>query len=75
MTRQFVRSFVSILGVLRQIFDVLYDDDVITEETFKRWEICKDPAEQEGKGVALNSVRSFFTWLRESEYGEEIEDE
>lgn len=62
-------------GVLRQIFDILYDDDVITEETFKLWENSKDPAEQEGKGVALMSVRGFFTWLREAESGEDLEDE
>lgn len=64
------------LGVLRQIFDILYDDDVITEETFKAWESSDDPAELEGKGVALNCVRGFFTWLREAEEsGEEVEDE
>ena len=58
-------------GVLRQIFDILYDDDVISEETFKNWEQCKDPNEIEGKGVALLSVRGFFTWLRETESGED----
>lgn len=48
-------------------FDVLYDEDVIKEEGFYRWETSKDPAEQQGKGVALKSVTAFFTWLREAE--------
>ncbi|KAG8180922.1 hypothetical protein JTE90_020148 [Oedothorax gibbosus] len=61
-------------GLLRQIFDILYDDDVITEETFKVWESSTDPNESEGKGVAVHSVKSFFFWLRESESGEEPEE-
>ncbi|KFM57183.1 Eukaryotic translation initiation factor 4 gamma 3, partial [Stegodyphus mimosarum] len=62
-------------GILRQIFDILYDDDVITEETFKLWEQSSDPNELEGKGVAVQSVKSFFTWLREAESGESVDDE
>lgn len=62
-------------GVLRQIFDILYDDDVISEETFKNWEQSKDPDELEGKSVAFLSVRGFFTWLREVESGEDANDE
>lgn len=53
-------------------FDCLYDEDVISEDAFYKWEASKDPAEQEGKGVALKSVTAFFTWLREAE--EESED-
>lgn len=53
-------------------FDCLYDEDVISEDAFYRWETSKDPAEQQGKGVALKSVTAFFTWLREAE--EESED-
>ena len=54
-------------GFLRIIFDVLYDEDVISEETFYAWQNSKDPAEQNGKGVALKSVTSFFAWLGEAE--------
>ncbi|XP_055935890.1 eukaryotic translation initiation factor 4 gamma 3-like isoform X2 [Argiope bruennichi] len=54
-------------GLLHQIFDVLYDDDVISDESFKEWEQSDDPNEAEGKGVAVHSVKSFFTWLREPE--------
>lgn len=53
--------------LLRVFFDTLYDEDVIKEEAFYKWESSKDPAEQLGKGVALKSVTAFFTWLREAE--------
>lgn len=58
--------------LLRMFFDCLYDEDVISEDAFCQWEVSKDPAEQQGKGVALKSVTAFFTWLREAE--EESED-
>uniref|UniRef100_A0A673JLF5 Eukaryotic translation initiation factor 4 gamma 3-like n=1 Tax=Sinocyclocheilus rhinocerous TaxID=307959 RepID=A0A673JLF5_9TELE len=59
-------------NLLRMFFDCLYDEDVISEDAFCKWEVSKDPAEQQGKGVALKSVTAFFTWLREAE--EESED-
>ena len=55
------------LDLLRMFFDTLYDEDVIKEEAFYKWESSKDPAEIQGKGVALKSVTAFFTWLREAE--------
>ncbi|XP_068196550.1 eukaryotic translation initiation factor 4 gamma 1-like isoform X3 [Antennarius striatus] len=54
-------------NLLRMFFDSLYDEDIIKEEAFYKWESSKDPAEQTGKGVALKSVTAFFTWLREAE--------
>uniref|UniRef100_A0A3Q1ALL0 Eukaryotic translation initiation factor 4 gamma 1 n=1 Tax=Amphiprion ocellaris TaxID=80972 RepID=A0A3Q1ALL0_AMPOC len=54
-------------NLLRMFFDTLYDEDVIKEEAFYKWESSKDPAEQQGKGVALKSVTAFFMWLREAE--------
>ncbi|XP_039611651.1 eukaryotic translation initiation factor 4 gamma 3-like isoform X4 [Polypterus senegalus] len=59
-------------NLLRMFFDCLYDEDVISEDAFYKWEASKDPAELRGKGVALKSVTAFFTWLREAE--EESED-
>uniref|UniRef100_A0AAR2JGJ1 Eukaryotic translation initiation factor 4 gamma 3 n=1 Tax=Pygocentrus nattereri TaxID=42514 RepID=A0AAR2JGJ1_PYGNA len=59
-------------NLLRMFFDCLYDEDVISEDAFYKWESSKDPAEQQGKGVAIKSVTAFFTWLREAE--EESED-
>nr|P41110.1 RecName: Full=Eukaryotic translation initiation factor 4 gamma 1; Short=eIF-4-gamma 1; Short=eIF-4G 1; Short=eIF-4G1; AltName: Full=p220 [Oryctolagus cuniculus]AAA31242.1 initiation factor 4-gamma [Oryctolagus cuniculus] len=54
-------------NLLRMFFDALYDEDVVKEEAFYSWESSKDPAEQQGKGVALKSVTAFFKWLREVE--------
>ncbi|XP_039178488.1 eukaryotic translation initiation factor 4 gamma 1 isoform X2 [Crotalus tigris] len=54
-------------NLLRMFFDALYDEDVIKEDAFYKWELSKDPAEQQGKGVALKSVTAFYTWLREAE--------
>ncbi|KFM66122.1 Eukaryotic translation initiation factor 4 gamma 3, partial [Stegodyphus mimosarum] len=62
-------------GILRQIFDILYDDDVITEQTFKLWEQSSDPNELEGKAAAVQSVKSFFTWLREAESRDSVDDD
>ncbi|KAJ8332711.1 hypothetical protein SKAU_G00425000 [Synaphobranchus kaupii] len=60
-------------NLLRMFFDCLYDEDVISEDAFYKWENSKDPrGEQLGKGVALKSVTTFFMWLREAE--EESED-
>ncbi|MEE6482368.1 hypothetical protein FKM82_013231 [Ascaphus truei] len=59
-------------NLLRMFYDCLYDEEVISEDAFYKWESSKDPAEQNGKGVALKSVTAFFTWLREAE--EESED-
>ncbi|XP_004675099.1 PREDICTED: eukaryotic translation initiation factor 4 gamma 1 isoform X2 [Condylura cristata] len=54
-------------NLLRTFFDALYDEDVVKEDAFYSWESSKDPAEQQGKGVALKSVTVFFKWLREAE--------
>ena len=61
------QNFCSLADVLKVLFDVLYDEDVISEQTFFKWETSDDPAESEGKGVALLSVHSFFTWLRDAD--------
>jgi len=57
--------------LLHSIFEKVYDDDVLSEETFMAWEKNNDPAEQEGKGVALKSCTQFITWLQEAEEGED----
>ncbi|ELU17393.1 hypothetical protein CAPTEDRAFT_19755 [Capitella teleta] len=51
-------------GLLRTFFDVLYDEDLISEDSFFKWDSSDDAAEA-GKGVARHSVRQFFTWLHE----------
>ncbi|XP_041479661.1 eukaryotic translation initiation factor 4 gamma 1-like isoform X3 [Lytechinus variegatus] len=54
-------------GLLRILFDVLYDEDVVSEDAFYDWKKSEDPKESAGKGVALKSVTSFFTWLAEAD--------
>ncbi|CAG5135958.1 unnamed protein product [Candidula unifasciata] len=54
-------------GVIANIFDVLYDEEVISEEAFKQWEKSSDPLEAEGKGACSMQLTQFFTWLRENE--------
>merc|ERR1719282_1785407 len=53
--------------LLHTIFEKLYDEDVISEEAFMNWENNDDPAEQEGKGVALKSCTQFLIYIREAE--------
>ncbi|XP_022104164.1 eukaryotic translation initiation factor 4 gamma 3-like isoform X7 [Acanthaster planci] len=53
--------------LLGHVFNVLYDEDVIPEETFYAWQKSTDPNEALGKGVALKSVTSFFDWLRDAD--------
>ena len=57
--------------LLQQIFEDLYESEVISEEGFEAWESCSNPAEQEGKGVAIKSTTQFFVWLRTADEEEE----
>jgi translation initiation factor 4G len=59
--------FLSFSGVLQTLFDTLYDEDIISEDAFNQWETSKDPAEQEGKDLAMKQVVQFFTWLWEAD--------
>ncbi|CAG5126228.1 unnamed protein product, partial [Candidula unifasciata] len=54
-------------GVIAQIFNTLYDEEVIGEETFKQWEKSTDPQEAEGKGACSLQLTQFFAWLREND--------
>ncbi|XP_054649684.1 eukaryotic translation initiation factor 4 gamma 1-like isoform X2 [Dunckerocampus dactyliophorus] len=59
-------------NLLRMFFDTLYDEEVIRDEAFYKWESSKDPAEQQGKGVALKSVKGFFTWLHQEDESDNV---
>lgn len=50
---------------LRSMCHVLYTHKVLTEDTFYTWETSKDFPE--GHGVALSSLKSYLSWLREAE--------
>ncbi|PSN41963.1 hypothetical protein C0J52_06437, partial [Blattella germanica] len=54
-------------GLLCQIFQLLWEDGLITPDSFLAWQDSSDPHEQAGKGVALKSLTTFFTALREGD--------
>ncbi|GJQ70481.1 putative RNA binding protein [Trypoxylus dichotomus] len=54
-------------GILLSICGSLYDDGIFSHDCFVKWEISDNPAEQEGKGVALKQLTSFFTQLKEAD--------
>ncbi|XP_078615245.1 eukaryotic translation initiation factor 4 gamma 3-like isoform X3 [Branchiostoma floridae x Branchiostoma japonicum] len=54
-------------NLMRMFFDNLFDEDIISEESFFAWESNLDPAEQAGKGIAVKSVLAFLVWLREAD--------
>lgn len=54
-------------GLLCQIFQVLWDDGTISDDSFIAWQSSTDPAEQPGKAVAVKSLTTFFTALGEGD--------
>lgn len=54
-------------GLLLKIFNTLYEDSVISHDSFLSWEKSDDPLAQENKGVAVKQLTSFFTQLKETE--------
>jgi len=52
-------------GALRVLFDVLYDDELVSEESFLLWRDKSHDGEQTGRGVAILSVDQFYKWLEE----------
>ncbi|KAL9970594.1 hypothetical protein ACROYT_G022998 [Oculina patagonica] len=58
-------------GFIKSYFDSLYDEEIITEESFNAWESSSE--EERGKGVAVAASSEFFRWLRSAaeEPGEE----
>jgi len=51
--------------LLMEIFEALHEEDLVSQDSFIAWEQCKDPAQQEGKGVAIKSTIPFFNLLKE----------
>jgi len=56
---------------MKSYFDSLYNEEIITEESFNAWESSVE--EERGKGVAIVASAEFFRWLRSAaeEPGEE----
>jgi len=57
-------------GLLEKSFFVFYDSEVVTEDAFHAWVASNDPAELDGKGVCVNSVKSFLNWLQTADVEE-----
>jgi len=49
-------------GFIKSYFDSLYDEEIITEESFNAWESSVE--EERGKGAAIAASSEFFRWLR-----------
>ncbi|KAK9888566.1 hypothetical protein WA026_000810 [Henosepilachna vigintioctopunctata] len=66
-----LQSLINILehpsGLLLAMFNKLNENSILSQESFIAWENSNDPAEQEGKGVAMKQLTSFFTQLKENE--------
>lgn len=45
------------LGLLNSIFEVLYDNDVLSVEAFEKWKNSDDPNENQGKGKLINLLK------------------
>ena len=56
-----------VIGLIQGIFEMLYDSNVVSEDGFETWVNTDDPSEREGKAVALKSLTSFLTWLKEAD--------
>lgn len=63
--------YLSLPGFIKSYFDSLYDEEIITEESFNAWESSSE--EETGKGLAIGASSEFFRWLRSAaeEPGEE----
>ena len=57
--------------MIKSYFDSLYDEEIITEESFIAWESSVE--EERGKSAAIADSAEFFCWLRsaDEEPGEE----
>ncbi len=54
--------------VMCSMFNQLYDDDVVSDDTFYHWEVS-GREDLEGREVALVVTKNFLQWLRSA--GEE----
>ncbi|XP_052759827.1 eukaryotic translation initiation factor 4 gamma 3-like isoform X2 [Mya arenaria] len=48
-------------GLLKSLFHILYDEDIISEDAFVEWKRSED--EPDGKNTTLEHVVKFFEWL------------
>lgn len=51
---------------IRLLFDIFYDEDIISENVFWKWE---KEGREEGHAISVLSLKSFFEWLSEPDPG------
>jgi len=56
-----------IIGFIRVIFDMLYDEEIISEYAFRLWQKTD---REEGHAISVLSLKAFFEWLDEAEASE-----
>ncbi len=49
------------------LFDIFYDEECISEESFLEWLRNPDQSETDGHSVVVMSTKDFFIWLQQSE--------
>ena len=50
--------------MIRVLFDLLYDEDIIREDVFFKW---KSEVREDGHAISALSLKGFFEWLNEAE--------
>ena len=53
---------VCVSELLKEMFNIVYNTEVVNEDEFYTWET--QGSEQYGRGNAIMSVKSFFEWLK-----------
>lgn len=61
----FVTQLMHPSGLLPSILNSLLEESVLSRDSIQAWAKSQDPAEAEGRGVALKSINQFLTWLEE----------
>ena len=55
------------IGFIRVIFEILYDEDIISEEAFRTWQSTE---REEGHKRSALLLKAFFDWLDEVDASE-----
>eukprot|EP00088_Acartia_fossae_P040683 TRINITY_DN423_c0_g1_i4.p1 TRINITY_DN423_c0_g1~~TRINITY_DN423_c0_g1_i4.p1 ORF type:complete len:1453 (-),score=413.83 TRINITY_DN423_c0_g1_i4:690-5048(-) len=57
--------------LLHNILEILYDNEVLSDDGIFDWEKSENVDEQEGKGVAVAGCKQFLEWLRNADEEED----
>ncbi|CAF4676148.1 unnamed protein product [Rotaria socialis] len=53
--------------MVRLLFDIFYDEECVSEDSFFEWLKHPDQSETEGHAIVEISTKDFFTWLQQAE--------